>query len=529
MFRINNVKNEQISLLSKMNEWSDYKTKLLKNSWAETFRNIIMPNIDEEPYRGLYSDVSSRPNTPVNYLIGLLIIKSLLGLSDEELINSAFFDEQVQYAVGTLDYVNQPISKNMISNFRVRLYDYKNETGIDLFENTMKELNDNIVEISKINKSLKRVDSLMISSSCKKMTRTELIYKVNERFIKILNESGEKLDEELQKYLDEDNEVDVLYRVKEEELTGKLTMLLNQSIRLYEKYKDNKKYNETLEFKQLERLISDQYDDKENKPKPGKKIKPTSMQTPYDDKATYRFKYKGNIGYVGNIVEAIDTEKEVSLITNWDLAPNTKSDLEFMEEIINQKKDNDLDTKETYITDAAYFSSEMNIKSKEVNIELHPTDMTGQKDTKETNLSKLELDEKNNITKCSNGEVPIESKYCESNGTIYASFEKESCQGCPDKEKCPIREFKKKNKLTVSTKQIETARVRENRNTEEYKKLSRRRSGIEGINSLLRNKYNIDRRPTKGLAYLIVAFTTSILSINIKRITKLNKIASNNA
>ena len=529
MFRTNNVKNEQISLLSKMNEWSNYKTKLLKNSWAETFRNVIMPNIDEEPYKVLYSDISSRPNTPVNYLIGLLIIKSLMGLSDEELINAAFFDEKIQYALGTLDYINQPISKNMISNFRVRLYEYNDEAGIDLFENTMKELNDNIVEISKVNKTLKRVDSLMISSSCKRMTRTELIYKVNERFIKLLNKSGEKLNDEYKKYLDEDNEVDVLYRVKEEELTGKLTMLLNQSISLYKKYKHNKKYNETIEFKQLERLISEQYDDKENKPKSGKEIKPTSMQTPYDEKATYRFKYKGNIGYVGNIVETIDTEKEVALITDWDLAPNVKSDLEFMQEIIEEKKENEIETKETYITDAAYFSGEVNEQAKEANIELHPTDMTGKKDIKETNLANFELDENKNIIECPNGKKPIESKYCESNDTIYATFDKESCKDCPNIKKCPIRLFKKINKLTVSTKQIETAKVKEGRNTNEYKELSRKRSGIEGINSLLRYKYHIDRRQTKGLAYLTVVFTTSILSINIKRITKINKIVNNNA
>lgn len=528
MFKKNNVKLEQTNLFSKTNEWSDYKLSRLKKGWAETFRATIMPNINEEPYRVLYSDMASRPNTPVNYMVGLLIIKSLMGLSDEELLDAALFNEQVQYALGTLDCVNQPISKNMVSNFRVRIYNYEEKTNINLFEDTMRELNDKIVEISNIDKSLKRVDSLMISSSCKRMTRTELIYKINERMIKLLDKLEENINEELKCYLDEDNSVDVLYRTKEEEIGGKLTMLLNHSLSLFNTYKDNDKVNQTEEFLQLKRLIEDQYNSDENKPKSGKDIKPTSMQTPYDDKATYRFKYKGNIGYVGNVVESIDTEKGLALITNWDVAQNIKSDIEFMEDIIAEKETSNKDNKELYITDAAYFSSEINVLAQEANIEMHPTDMTGKKDVKETNLSKFELDENNNIVKCPNGNTPIESKYSESKNMVYADFNKKDCSKCLQRDTCPIREFSLKNKLSTSVTQIELAKVRENRNTDEYKQISRLRSGIEGIPSILRRKYNIDNRQTKGLVYLDMVFSSSIVSINIKRITKYNRLLENN-
>ena len=44
----------------------------------------IFPEIDETPFAVLYSDRPSRHNTPVNVIIGALILKEIFGLTDEE-------------------------------------------------------------------------------------------------------------------------------------------------------------------------------------------------------------------------------------------------------------------------------------------------------------------------------------------------------------------------------------------------------------------------------------------------------------
>ena len=516
MFRKNDVKTEQINMFSKENDWTEYKRKRIKQGWAEVFKTKVMPNIDEESYKVLYADVASRPNTPVNILIGLLIIKSLLGNSDEETLDAMLFNEQVQYALGTLDYEKQPISKNMISNFRMRIFNYEAETGINLFDNTLKEINNHLLEITRINKSIKRVDSLMISSSCKDMTRTQLIYKVNELFIKMLKKKNKKIAGKYKSYLEKDNEVNVLYRIKENEISGKLTMLLNESIDLYKRYKNDKEINETEEFKNLERLIKDQYDNEKKAPKEGKDIKATSMQTPYDKDATYRFKYKSNKGYIGNVVEAVDQEKELTLITDWDLASNVKSDKEFMKEIIEEKGSEE---QELIIADAGYYSNELNEMAKKHNIEIHPTDLTGYRET-ETILNEFEIKEDKTVETCPNGEKAISSYYDEENNMMYADFAKEKCEKCQKKEKCPIKILKTKAKLAKSLNQLERAKLMAERNTEEYKKISHLRSGIEGVPSVLRRKYNIDNRGSKGLPYLSMVFSSSILAINIKKVAK---------
>lgn len=523
MFRKNDVSNDQMNLFAKENNWSDYKKKRLKQSWAEVFRTKIMPNIDEEPYRVLYSDIGS-PNTPVNILVGLLIIKPLTGDSDDSLLDAVLFNEKVQYALGVLDDDEDPLSKNMMSNFRKKIYNYEAETGINLFENTLKEINDYLLEMSKIDKKLKRVDSLMISSSCKDMTRTELIYKVNEMFIKLLKKKNKKIAGRFKNYLEQDNEVKVLYQTKESEIHAKLTMLLNESINLYKRYKNDKEVNDTEEFKNLERLINDQYDSDKKAPKDGKDIKPTSMQTPFDKDATYRFKYKSNKGYVGNVVEAVDEKKGLALITDWDVASNVKSDKEFMKEMIEKKETKDEDV---IVADAAYYSKELKDLAKEKNTEIHPTDLTGYRE-KETILNEFEMNGDNTVETCPNGEKALSSKYNEQNNMVYADFAKEKCVNCSKKEKCPIKLLKTKAKLAKSLNQIERAKLMAERNTEEYKNISHVRSGIEGIPSVLRRTYDIDHRGSKGLPYLRILFSSSILAINIKRIAKYENKPSKN-
>ena len=62
--------------------------KTLKKSWAKVFADEIFPAIDEERFSVLYSDKASRPNTPVNVIVGALIIKELFDYSDDEIVEN---------------------------------------------------------------------------------------------------------------------------------------------------------------------------------------------------------------------------------------------------------------------------------------------------------------------------------------------------------------------------------------------------------------------------------------------------------
>lgn len=77
--------------------------RFLKKSWAEYFSQQVFPLINEERFAVLYSsNPASRPNTPVNVIIGLLMFKEIFNLTDDNLQETLIFDIRFQYALHTM-------------------------------------------------------------------------------------------------------------------------------------------------------------------------------------------------------------------------------------------------------------------------------------------------------------------------------------------------------------------------------------------------------------------------------------------
>ena len=80
-----NTKHLQPALISAASELPEKQLKLLKGSWAHSFYHEFFYRIDEEIFANLYSSEPSRPNVPVNVLVGLEVLKAGFGWSDAEL------------------------------------------------------------------------------------------------------------------------------------------------------------------------------------------------------------------------------------------------------------------------------------------------------------------------------------------------------------------------------------------------------------------------------------------------------------
>ena len=74
-----------------------------RTPFKEFFRRI-----DEDIFSVLYSEKNSRPNVPVNVLLGLETIKAGFGWSDQGLYDHYYFDLQVRYALGCDRLVHNP-------------------------------------------------------------------------------------------------------------------------------------------------------------------------------------------------------------------------------------------------------------------------------------------------------------------------------------------------------------------------------------------------------------------------------------
>ena len=131
----------------------------------------------------------------------------------------------------------------------------------------------------------------MVSSSCRKLSRLEIIYSTVARLIKVIDKNT-TLPESFKPYLEESHYNDTLYRARDKDLNGR----------------KNKEISKTKEFKLLARML------KERKGKSSKNIAPNSLQNPTGPDATCRKKgKKKHIGYTANIGEKFDDKNMIRI------------------------------------------------------------------------------------------------------------------------------------------------------------------------------------------------------------------------
>jgi hypothetical protein len=95
----NNHHHLQPILICSVNELPEEQREYLNTSWAGVFYREFFCRLDEEPFAVLYSDLPSRPNFPVNVLVGLEYLKAGFGWSDKEMYEAFLYNMQVRYGV----------------------------------------------------------------------------------------------------------------------------------------------------------------------------------------------------------------------------------------------------------------------------------------------------------------------------------------------------------------------------------------------------------------------------------------------
>jgi hypothetical protein len=517
-------KEQQISIEDRFLNLPQYVLETLQKSWAEDFYNNIFLEINEDRFSVLYSNTYSRPNKPVNILISLLILKELQGLTDEQLLGSLYFDYRYQYALGIGDFEKEKICINTLTNFRKRLVEHEVTTKEDLLKEEVNALSHRLAEIIELDKSMARMDSFMLSSSCKKLTRLELVYKVVQQMVNALHQLNPSyLPDSFQGYLKEEHKNQTLYHVRNNEVGTKLDAQFDHAVTLYRHVVTIAECKEMKEFKLLHRLINEQCFETEEGvviPIEAKKVSPDSLQNPSDPDATYRNKSgKGNVGYVVNLVEVRDQEKQTGLILSHDVQNNLYSDAKFGEEFINHDPlSNEI---KTLATDGAYNRQSTLQQAKEKEVELNLSNMTGRKPSKEQiSVHEFKRDENKLVTECPAGQKPIMSKFDSKKEVYIAKFSKTVCAVCPLKDECPVQKQKKHNTMRFTEKKLQSNMLRSEMHSERHQTLSKFRAGVEGIVSALRRGFDMDDIPIRGLVRSKIWIHTKILAYNFKSVVK---------
>ena len=255
-FRTNDSSMRQSSLFDATTWMSDREKRFLEKSWAKVFADEIFPRIDEQLFAPMYSKADSRPNTPGNVMIGALLLKELNGMSDDDILNAMLFDIRFKVALHTTGLAEQPMSDRTLGRFRARCETYFKETGKDPLHECIISLSNELGKIMKIDRRLRRMDSMMIDANIKQMSRLELLYHCVAKMVQLLTKQGVKLPDQVQHYLNKDDENLMIYYNKSEDTVSRITKVLADA-RALMVVCEGGKYDEVSEYQLLLRVLDE--------------------------------------------------------------------------------------------------------------------------------------------------------------------------------------------------------------------------------------------------------------------------------
>lgn len=395
MFR-RNVQHLQWPLISDLDALPPKLKARLEASWAGTFYREVFVRLDEKPFAGLYSDEASRPNIPINVLVGLETLKAGFGWSDEELDENFCFDLQVRYALGYRQLGEGHFELRTMYNFRRRLSNHMQRTGEDLLAQAFEQVTDEQVAAFALKTSKLRMDSTQIASNIRQYSRLQLLVEVLQRVHRDLAEADQqRYAPEFAAYL-KGSSGQYIYRIKPEAYAHHLEQVgrvMHQLVTaLAPTYADHPSYQMLVRvFK--EHFIIESNDDNDGhdddlRPRQGAELSAASLQSPDDQVASYRHKRgEAFTGYVANLTETCHPDNPFHLIMEVQTEPNTTDDAAMLAESLPRLKERTgLDEMHT---DGGYNSPEVDQVMRQHQVVQVQTAIRG----RQPNPAKLNLDD----------------------------------------------------------------------------------------------------------------------------------------
>jgi Transposase DDE domain len=521
-----NQKHLQPLLISNVNDLPEEQRQRLESSWAGEFYREFFCRIREETFAVLYADVPSRPNTPINVLLGLETLKAGYGWSDEELYDHFTFDLQVRYALGYHGLHEGHFELRTLYYFRQRLSKYNQEHGLNLVAQAFEDITDQQMVTLKVKASIQRMDSTQIASNILDMSRLQLLVEGLQRLWRVLSEAEKQsYDEWLGEYV-KNGSGQYVYRVKGKEATAAHTLQVGQVIhRLLDETKAA--YEKTPVYQVLERLFQENF----NLTKEGTQVKPNEeigagcLQSIDDQEATFRRKGPAEFkGYVANLTQTCEDDNPVQLITKVQVASNNVDDADLLIQAVpGLKKRTGL---ETLYTDGAYGSPAADEQMIEQNIELFQTGIRGGAPVADKlNLSQFDFttNEKGKPLSiaCPNGQA-VAAEPGRTTGYI-ARFAPQICQTCPFalQNRCRAIPGKRDPSFKLSFTQREVNWAKRRKRFESTRHSGKNpRAAIEAVARSVKHPFPAGKLPVRGLFRATCMVVASAAMSNIRSILR---------
>ena len=478
MFR-ENSDHQQMKLFSTLNDMHPRLQRKLEQSWAQMFYDHIFRQIDESKFAPLYCPDNGRPNFPVNILIYLEAIKHLFDYTDEEILEQYSYNYQVNYDVGIITLGELPLAPRKFYEFRERVFRYtlKHPCKADLVFKQFEALFAHFLGTTQTSAKEQHTNSTFITPNIRRADRLSLAYDVLVQAIKPIPEALRT--DGLNKVLAPGYKTGLLFRAKSLEVAGRLQEMLDLVQEPLKIAGSHHTLKELEAIKVADRFLKEQtyYDYKEDSytARSNKDIEATSLQSAYDQDATYLRKGdKRVVGYVLNITETCGKKNKNQFITDFHPEPNVASDQEMLEHRMPEIEQRT--GAQNIFADGGYYGYDALEKAEKNKVHIHCTNMIG-KGPNKISITSFVIEGLKTIRRCPRNPVPFRTNCNEENGTLTAHFPLADCKACPFNKYCWVKIGKKDALLTVERKSILAAREREK---EIGRENTSKRAAIEG-------------------------------------------------
>jgi len=523
MFR-KNEEYKQYDVFGVTNTLSEKQSKLLSNSIEHSFFENIFSNIKESDFKVLYSDKKSRPNVPVNQLVGSLILKHLFNWTYESLFNNLNFNILTRHAIGIQTINESVFSEASIYNFQNKIIGYYVATGKDLLTEVFDKLTASQLKEYGIKSDIQRGDSFLIGSNIFDYTRLQLLIEVLLRLYRILDEQDKRqCSEVLHDYIKQ-TAGQYIYKLSKENLPKEIKQLAEIYHKMFISYKD--KYSNVAVFNIFERVYYENFTVLEDKANviAANELNSSILMSPDDQEATYRKKRRKDCkGYSGHISETANPKNKLNLITDIAVVPNNVDDAKLLEgrlpEMIHKTPD-----LSDYHTDGGYGSPSVDILMEVYNIKQIQTSVRGRKAFAKMEIKELTTGEY--WVTCEYGQTVKASKSTKGKNAkrLRAVFDYNKCSECPLNKKCKSKVSGAKIQRPKRTWYFSKEKIRLHKRMQNFNTLAPEhrslRANVEATVKEVKRGIKDGKVRIRGQQKVMIYLSMTSIAVNLTRIHK---------
>ncbi len=470
----------------------------------------------------LYSNEPSRPNIPVNVQFGLEMLKAGFGWSDEELYDAFCYNVQVRYALGYRDLSAGHFELRTLYNFRQRLTKHMQETGENLVEKAFEQITDEQIDAFQLSTKKLRMDSTMIASNIRTMSRLQLLVEVVQRVHRMLRPPDQqRYEEAFAPYL-KGSSGQYIYHLKGEESAPHIERIGMLMRRLVDELATS--YSEDPIYQMLQRVFEEHYVVEEDglRARAGQEISASSLQSPDDWEATYRRKRSvSHIGFTANLTETCDPENDLQLIVKVQAESNNTDDAAMLDEVLPELKAR-LDVDEMW-NDGGYSSPDVDQTMRQKRVEQIQTAIRGrQPGAERLGLAdfawETNAEGKPQRVHCPHGQSGAISAG-RKKGRYRVTFAASDCADCPFRDRCPGKPLKRKaaRVLRITQRQVGVAQ-RRRRSAQALANGRNLRSAVEATVRSVKHPFRNGKVPVRGRPRVWMVLIGSAAMSNVRRI-----------